>query len=215
VTSLFDGDSLPSSREPLEEGAVLLRGFATLEGPALLEEVARITQAAPFRHLVTPGGYTMSVAMTNCGRVGWVSDRTGYRYDPADPDTGAPWPAMPAPFLDLAGRAAAEAGFARYDPDACLINRYLAGAKLGLHQDRDEKDAWAPIVSVSLGLPAVFLWGGTRRTDPIRRLRVESGDVAVWGGPARFVYHGIAPLKDGQHPLTGNARINFTFRKVF
>ena len=215
MTSLFDGDSLPSSREPLEEGAVLLRGFATLEGPALLEEVARITQAAPFRHLVTPGGYTMSVAMTNCGRVGWVSDRTGYRYDPADPDTGAPWPAMPAPFLDLAGRAAAEAGFARYDPDACLINRYLAGAKLGLHQDRDEKDAWAPIVSVSLGLPAVFLWGGTRRTDPIRRLRVESGDVAVWGGPARFVYHGVAPLKDGQHALTGAARINLTFRKVF
>lgn len=181
----------------------------------MLEEVARIAQAAPFRHLVTPGGYTMSVAMTNCGRVGWVSDRTGYRYDYTDPDTGAPWPAMPEMFVDLAVRAAAEAGFAHYDPDACLINRYVAGAKLSLHQDRDEKDAWAPIVSVSLGLPAVFLWGGKRRSDPVRRLLLESGDIAVWGGPARFVYHGVAPLKDGQHPLTGAARINLAFRKVF
>ena len=215
MTPLFDSDPPAPSREQLEEGAVLLRGFATAEAPVLVEEVARITQAARFRHLVTPGGYTMSVAMTNCGRVGWVSDRTGYRYDPLDPDTGAPWPAMPAAFLDLAVSAAAEAGFANYDPDACLINRYVAGAKLSLHQDRDEKDAWAPIVSVSLGLPAVFLWGGKRRSDPVRRLIVESGDVVVWGGPARFVYHGVAPLKDGEHPLTGGARINLTFRKVF
>ncbi len=215
MTTLFDNDSSPPAHERLEEGAVLLRSFATSEAPALLEEVGRIAQAAPFRHLVTPGGYTMSVAMTNCGRVGWVSDRTGYRYDSADPDTGAPWPAMPMAFLDLAARAAAEAGFARYDPDACLINRYLAGAKLSLHQDRDEKDAWAPIVSVSLGLPIVFLWGGKRRSDSVRRLRLENGDVAVWGGPARFVYHGVAPLNEGQHPLTGAARINLTFRKVF
>jgi DNA oxidative demethylase len=215
MTSLFDCDSLPRSREPLEEGAVLLRGFATAEAPLLVEEVARISQAAAFRHLVTPGGYTMSVAMTNCGRLGWVSDRTGYRYDPADPETAAPWPAMPDAFLDIAVRAAAEAGFANYDPDACLINRYIAGAKLSLHQDRDEKDAWAPIVSVSLGLPAVFLWGGKRRSDRVRRLRLESGDIAVWGGPARFIYHGVAPLDDGQHPLTGAARINLTFRKVF
>ncbi len=157
----------------------------------------------------------MSVAMTNCGRVGWVSDRTGYRYDPVDPDTKVPWPAMPPAFLDLAARAAAEAGFANYDPDACLINRYVAGARLSLHQDRDEKDAWAPIVSVSLGLPATFLWGGKRRSDPVRRMRLESGDVVVWGGPARFVYHGVAPLKEGDHPLTGAARINLTFRKVF
>ena len=214
MTPLFENDPLPPPREQLEEGAVLLRGFATAEAPALVEDVARIAQAAPFRHLVTPGGYTMSVAMTNSGRVGWISDRTGYRYDPADPGTGAPWPAMPGAFLDLAVRAAAEAGFAHYDPDACLINRYIPGAKLSLHQDRDEEDAWAPIVSVSLGLPAVFLWGGKRRSDPVRRLRLESGDIAVWGGPARFVYHGIAPLKDGQHPLTGAARINLTFRKV-
>jgi alkylated DNA repair protein (DNA oxidative demethylase) len=215
MTSLFDSDSLARSNERLEEGAVLLRGFAAGAGPLLIEEAEQIAQAAAFRHLVTPGGYTMSVAMTNCGRVGWVSDRTGYRYDPVDPQTGVPWPAMPAAFLDIAESAAAEAGFANYDPDACLINRYVAGAKLSLHQDRDEKDSWAPIVSVSLGMSAVFLWGGKRRSDPVRRLRLESGDIVVWGGPARFVYHGVAPLTEGQHPLTGASRINLTFRKVF
>ena len=215
MSTLFDNDPSVPSREPLEDGAVLLRGFATAEATQLLEAVTRITQEAAFRHLVTPSGHTMSVAMTNCGRVGWVSDRTGYRYDPVDPDTGKPWPAMPPVFLDLAMRAAADAGFAGYDPDACLINRYIAGAKLSLHQDRDEKDPWAPIVSVSLGLPATFLWGGKRRADPQRRMRLESGDVVVWGGPARFVYHGVAPLKDGDHPLTGAVRINLTFRKVF
>jgi alkylated DNA repair protein (DNA oxidative demethylase) len=215
LTPLFDRDPPSPTREALEEGAVLLRGFAFADAASLVKEAARVAQAAPFRHLVTPGGFTMSVGMTNCGRVGWVSDRTGYRYDPCDPDTGAPWPAMPAPFLGLAARAAAEGGFLHYDPDACLINRYTAGSKLGLHQDRDEKDAWSPIVSVSLGLPAVFLWGGKRRGDAVRRLRLESGDVVVWGGPARFVYHGVAPLKDGEHALTGAARINLTFRKVF
>jgi alkylated DNA repair protein (DNA oxidative demethylase) len=183
MTFLFDCDSLPRSHQRLEEGAVLLRGFAGAEAPALAEDVARIEQAAPFRHLVTPGGYTMSVAMTNCGRLGWVSDRSGYRYSPVDPDTGAPWPTMPRAFLDIAVRAAAEAGFVNYDPDACLVNRYIAGAKLSLHQDRDEKDAWAPIVSVSLGLPAVFLWGGNRRSEPVRRLRLESGDIAAGAAP--------------------------------
>jgi alkylated DNA repair protein (DNA oxidative demethylase) len=212
---LFDSDPAIFSREPLEEGAVLLRGFATADSATLIENVARIAATAPFRHLVTPGGYTMSVAMTNCGRVGWVSDRKGYRYDPADPDTGLPWPSFPPVFLDLAARAAAAGGFGDYAPDACLINRYIAGARLSLHQDRDEKDAWSPIVSVSLGLPATFLWGGKRRTGPVRRFRLESGDVVVWGGPARFVYHGVAPLKTGDHTLTGEARINLTFRKVF
>jgi DNA oxidative demethylase len=214
MTPLFDSSLLPRSQEQLEEGAMLLRGFAAADAPALIDQVARIAQPAAFRHMVTPGGYTMSVAMTNCGRLGWVSDRSGYRYTSVDPDTGAPWPALPAAFFDLARRAASEAGFANYDPDACLINRYIPGAKLSLHQDRDEKDAWAPIVSVSLGLPAVFLWGGKGRADPVRRLQLESGDIVVWGGPARFVYHGVAPLKDGQHPLTGAARINLTFRKV-
>jgi len=214
MTPLFDDEPLPA-RETLEEGAVLLRGFAAGVAPVLVAEIGHVAEASPFRHLVVPGGHTMSVAMTNCGRTGWVSDRTGYRYDPIDPDRGAHWPPLPAAFLDLARRAAAEAGFAGYDPDACLINRYAAGSKLGLHQDRDENDAWAPIVSVSLGLPATFLWGGKKRSDPVRRLRLFSGDVVVWGGPARFVYHGVAPLKAGSDPLTGDVRLNLTFRKVF
>jgi len=215
MNGLFEDHVTPDVFETLEEGAVVLRGFASSQAAVLVDEVGRVARAAPFRHLVTPGGYTMSVAMTNCGRVGWVSDRHGYRYDPLDPDTATPWPPIPAPFLGLAVNAAAAAGFPDYDPDACLINRYVAGAKLGVHQDRDEKDAWAPIVSVSLGLPAVFLWGGKRRSDAVRRLRLESGDVVVWGGPARFVYHGVAPLKAGEHALTGEARINLTFRKVY
>jgi len=201
--------------ESFEEGAFLLRQFVTEDAPALIREVDRVSHSAPFRHLITPGGYGMSVAMTNCGRVGWVSDRRGYRYDPVDPESGTPWPVMPPAFLDLAARAAAAAGFPNYDPDACLINRYVAGAKLSLHQDRDEEDAWSPIVSVSLGLPAVFLWGGKRRKDPVRRIPLESGDVLVWGGPARFIYHGVAPLREGEHPLSGAVRINLTFHKVY
>lgn len=214
MTSLFDND-FEQTHERLEEGAVLLRRYVSSEAASLLEEVSRIASAAPFRKLVTPGGYPMSVEMTNCGGVGWVSDRTGYRYDPHDPQTGLPWPAMPALFLKIAAGAAAEAGFPDYAPDACLINRYVAGCKLGLHQDRDEKDSWAPIVSVSLGVPATFLWGGKRRSDRVRRLHLENGDVAVWGGPARFIYHGVAPLKADWHPLTAAERINLTFRKVF
>jgi alkylated DNA repair protein (DNA oxidative demethylase) len=215
MPSLFEDQAAPSAVEWLEEGAALLRGFASPRASALVTEVERVAQVSPFRHMVTPGGYTMSVAMTNCGRVGWVSDRGGYRYDAVDPQTSTPWPAMPGAFLDLAKGAAAMAGFAEYEPDACLVNRYSPGAKLSLHQDRDENDRWAPIVSVSLGLPAVFLWGGQRRSDTVRRLQLGSGDVVVWGGPARFVYHGIAPLKSGEHPLTGDVRINLTFRKVY
>ena len=215
MTLPFDTNSSGSSQTQLEDGAVWLHGFASVESKVLLEEVRQVAHVAPFRHLVVPGGYSMSVAMTNCGRVGWVSDRTGYRYDPVDPDTGLHWPPLPAAFQSLAARAAAAGGFTNYDPDACLINRYVPGARLSLHQDRDENDHWSPIVSVSLGLPAVFLWGGKRRADPVRRLRLETGDVVVWGGPARFIYHGVAPLKEGTHPLTGNIRINLTFRKVF
>lgn len=215
MSSLFAHEPPQPSVEPLAEGASILRGFAYAAAPVLLAEVERVARQAPFRHLTTPGGYTMSVAMTNCGRVGWVSDTRGYRYDPVDPTTGAPWPPIPAPFLDLASRAAAELGFAGYDPDDCLINRYAPGAKLGLHLDRDENDQWAPIVSVSLGLPATFLWGGKKRDAPIRRIHLEHGDVVVWGGPARFTYHGVAPIKDGEHPLTGSRRINLAFRKVY
>jgi len=198
----------------LAEGAVVLRGFAGARTPALITAIEGVSAAAPFRSMVTPGGYRMSVAMTNCGPVGWVSDRSGYRYDAKDPETGQPWPPMPRQFLDLAREAAGAAGFADFEPDCCLINHYQPGAKLSLHQDRDERDFGAPIVSVSLGLPAVFLWGGLKRSDRSRRIRLESGDVVVWGGPSRLVYHGIAPLAEGEHPATGRARINLTFRKA-
>ncbi|PWU03560.1 MAG: DNA oxidative demethylase AlkB [Terriglobia bacterium] len=199
--------------EPLAEGAAILRGFVADEA-TLLEEIQRVAAAAPFRQMVTPGGYRMSVSMTNCGAAGWVSDPRGYRYDAADPGTGMAWPAMPESFRRLANDAAGATGFAEYVPDACLINRYEAGTKLSLHQDKDERDFTAPIVSVSLGLPAVFLFGGLRRRDRPRRYRLESGDVVVWGGPARLTYHGVAPLPEGEHPLTGPYRFNLTFRKA-
>jgi DNA oxidative demethylase len=156
----------------------------------------------------------MSVAMTNCGCYGWVSDASGYRYDAIDPESGKPWPAMPAPFRKLAEDAAAEAGFPGFAPDACLINRYQPGARLSLHQDRDERHLGAPIVSVSLGLPATFLFGGLKRSDPTRRYRLEHGDVVVWGGPARLAFHGVAPLAEGEHGLLGRQRINLTFRRA-
>jgi alkylated DNA repair protein (DNA oxidative demethylase) len=200
--------------EPLADGAVLLRGFADADAEPLMAALREIFLAAPLRHMITPGGYRMSVAMTNCGRAGWVTDRSGYRYDGLDPATRRAWPALPARFLALAGRAAAAAGFAGFVPDSCLINRYEPGARLSLHQDRNERDFDAPIVSVSLGLPAVFLFGGARRADRPRRIRLGSGDVAVWGGPARLVFHGIAPLADGVDPLTGPCRINLTLRKA-
>ncbi|MDT6963419.1 DNA oxidative demethylase AlkB [Cupriavidus sp. SZY C1] len=208
-----DPDAAPAA-EPLAPGAVVLRGFAREAGPALLGAVGEVSAGSPFRHLVTPGGLRMSVAMTNCGERGWVSDRTGYRYDGVDPDSGRPWPPMPEPFRQLARDAATAAGYADFRPDACLINRYLPGTRLSLHQDRDELDLRAPIVSVSLGLPATFLWGGLRRADRPARVRLAHGDVVVWGGPSRLVFHGIAPLAAGDHPLTGAERINLTFRKT-
>jgi DNA oxidative demethylase len=200
--------------EPLAEGATILRGFAEPSARALVDAIAEITAASPFRNMVTPGGYTMSVAMTNCGRLGWVTDRRGYRYDTLDPLSGEPWPALPPIYRDLATRAADAAGYAGFEPDACLVNRYEPGTRLSLHQDRNERDFTAPIVSVSLGLPAVFLFGGARRQDRTSRVRLESGDVVVWGGPTRLTFHGVAPLADGEHPLTGRHRINLTFRKA-
>ncbi|HEY1239748.1 MAG TPA: DNA oxidative demethylase AlkB [Bryobacteraceae bacterium] len=212
--NLFGEVANSEPAQPLAEGAVLLRGFSSAAAPELLDALNRVAAQAPFRHMVTPGGYTMSVAMTNCGRVGWVSDRKGYRYDAIDPETSQPWPPMPVCFEQLARQAAAAAGYLDFDPDCCLVNRYQPGTKLSLHQDKDEQDFTAPIVSVSLGLPAVFLFGGLKRSDRPRRIRLESGDVAVWGGPSRLTYHGIMPLADGDHPLTGRARINLTFRKA-
>jgi DNA oxidative demethylase len=202
------------SQEAMAERAVLLRGFAKPFEGDLIADLRDIVAQAPFRHMVTPGGHQMSVAMTNCGSVGWVTDRTGYRYDGVDPESGKSWPAMPPSFRRLAGQAAAQAGFDGFCPEACLINRYQPGARMSLHQDKDETDFAAPIVSVSLGLPAIFLFGGSKRSDRPRRFRVEHGDIAVWGGPTRLAFHGVAPLADGEHPVMGRQRINLTFRKV-
>jgi alkylated DNA repair protein (DNA oxidative demethylase) len=207
-------DDMRSDVEPLADGATLLRGFAKPEAASLMAAVEQVVAKAPFRHMITPGGFRMSVAMTNCGGAGWVTDRSGYRYDPRDPVTDRPWPAMPETFVMLAARAAAAGGFPGFAPDACLINRYEPAARLSLHEDKNERDFDSPIVSVSLGLPAVFLFGGARRAEKPRRVRLESGDVVVWGGPARLAFHGVAPLADGDDPLTGRCRINLTFRKA-
>lgn len=213
--SLFaDSEEERPCREELCSGAVVLRRFAVSDDRAIFAALLDVIERAPFRHMVTPGGFRMSVAMSNCGSYGWVTDCTGYRYDRIDPESGTPWPIMPVAFLKLAREAAAQAGFEGFEPDACLINRYDPGARLSLHQDKSERDLNEPVVSVSLGIPAVFLFGGLGRRDTSLRVLLAHGDVAVWGGPARLRYHGILPLKEGHHPLTGGHRINLTFRKA-
>jgi alkylated DNA repair protein (DNA oxidative demethylase) len=202
------------TRETMAEGAVLLRGFARSFEQDLIAALREIVDQAPFRHMLTPGGHKMSVAMTNCGSAGWVTDHSGYRYDAIDPQSAKAWPAMPPPFRTLAEQAAAEAGFDGFAPDACLINCYQPGARMSLHQDKDENDFTAPIVSVSLGLPAIFLFGGLKRADKPQRFRLEHGDVVVWGGPSRLFFHGVAPLADGEHSLMGRQRINLAFRRA-
>ena len=192
----------------------MLHGFALADAPRIFEHVTKIAAVSPFRHMITPGGFRMSIAITNTGRVGWISDRKGYRYSEIDPETGNPWPAIPPIFSQLATAAATAGGFPNFQSDACLINRYEPGARLTLHQDKNELDFSQPIVSVSLGLPATFLFGGDTRKDRPRRYRLESGDVVVWGGPTRLAYHGVAPLKEGTSDLTGACRINLTFRKA-
>jgi DNA oxidative demethylase len=215
MTDLFAGlADIRPSREVMADGAVLLRGFFAATEAELIADLRAIVKQAPFRHMVTPSGHTMSVAMTNCGSKGWVTDIRGYRYDATDPLSGQPWPAMPPSFGDLAQRAAEQGGFADFTPEACLINRYVPGAKMSLHQDKDELDLGAPIVSVSLGLPATFLFGGLSRSDKPQKFRLEHGDIAVWGGPARLAFHGVAPLSEGEHAVMGRQRINLTFRKV-
>lgn len=205
--------ALPSD-ERLGPGSMLLRGFALADEKRLLAELEAVASSSAFRHMVTPGGFRMSVAMTNTGRLGWISDASGYRYSSVDPETGRAWPEMPATFAKLATNAAERAGYAAFVSDACLVNRYEPGARLTLHQDKDERDFSAPIVSVSLGLSAVFLFGGTTRKARPERFRLEHGDVVVWGGPDRLRYHGVLPLADGSHPRFGRARVNLTFRKA-
>lgn len=201
-------------QEPLAEGAVILRRRAGADAPALLAAIETIAAQHPFTHRITPGGYRMSVAMTNCGDVGWFSDARGYRYSEQDVSNGQRWPAMPPLFRELAQQCAQEAGFSHFTPDACLINRYAPGAKMSLHQDKDERDLHQPIVSVSLGLPAVFQFGGFARGDATQRVLLEHGDIVVWGGPSRLRYHGILPLKPGVHPEAGTVRYNLTFRRA-
>lgn len=201
-------------RTNLGPEAAILGGFALDQAEALLGQIEQLSQLVPFRHMQTPGGRHMSVAMLNAGSLGWVSGPSGYRYTTKDPQTGLAWPPIPPLFMELSRRAAQAVGFSTFVPDACLINRYAPGTRLSLHQDRDEQDHNAPIVSVSLGLPATFLWGGLQRNDPTARYRLTHGDVAVWGGPSRLVFHGISALKEGMHPLTGALRYNLTFRKA-
>lgn len=210
-------DQLQLLEEPiriLADGVVLLPRFVLALEQELLSDLERITKQAPFRHMTTPGGFRMSVAMTNCGPLGWVSDERGYRYAPVDRESSRRWPIMPRSFRELATRAASVAGFPNFEPDACLVNRYEPGARLTLHQDKDEVDFTAPIVSVSLGLPAVFLLGGVTRKVRPERVSLAHGDIVVWGGPARLRYHGVAPIKEGSHPFFGAYRINLTFRKA-
>ncbi|WP_446027707.1 DNA oxidative demethylase AlkB [Lelliottia amnigena] len=201
-------------QEPLAPGAVVLRRLAVAGAATLLHDIEAVAALSPFRHMVTPGGYTMSVAMTSCGGLGWTTNNRGYLYSPVDPVTHRPWPPIPEAFHALCHEAAIAAGYPDFEPDACLINRYAPGAKLSLHQDKDEPNLSAPIVSVSLGLPAIFQFGGLQRNDPLKRLMLEHGDVVVWGSESRLFYHGIQPLKPGQHPLTGEYRYNLTFRQA-
>lgn len=214
TTDLFGASSPGLAPTILGDGALVLHGAALSESAQLVDDIERIAARAPFRHMTTPGGFRMSVAMTNCGDYGWVTDRTGYRYSPVDPVSGHKWPPIPDALLDCAVRAAAAGGFQGFDPDACLVNRYEPGSKLSLHQDKDEADKSWPVVSVSLGLPATFVWGGQRRDDPTRRVPLHHGDVVVWGGPTRLNYHGVLTLKDGTHPLLGARRINLTLRRA-
>jgi DNA oxidative demethylase len=211
IGDLFESEARDVRLAP---GAMLLGGFARRFDAPCIEALRSIVEAAPFRHMITPGGHRMSIAMTNCGTAGWVTDETGYRYESHDPETGRRWPALPRVFLELAAQAAARAGFESFTPDACLINRYEPGSRLSLHQDKNERDFSAPIVSVSLGLPAVFLFGGLRRADTPRRVPLSHGDVVVWGGPSRLRYHGVLTLEPGEHRLLGRCRANLTFRRA-
>ncbi|MCL7944124.1 DNA oxidative demethylase AlkB [Marinobacter sp. ATCH36] len=211
---LFEQSPPEPWAEPICEGAVVLRRFASVRDAELLKEIEQVADQAPFRQMKTPGGHTMSVAMTCCGDWGWVTDAQGYRYQQQDPVYGSSWPGMPELFHTLAAEAAAKAGYAGFEPDSCLVNRYSTGAKMGLHQDKDEDDFGQPIVSVSLGTPVTFQFGGTRRSDRPQRVLLEHGDVVVWGGPARLRYHGVLTLKANHHPLTGVYRYNLTFRRA-
>ena len=198
--------------EQIGEQSWVLRGFALPVVDQVLPALDALLAAAPLRHMVTPGGFSMSVGTSSCGALGWITDRSGYRYSAVDPLSGRPWPAMPPLLVELAQNAAQRGGFADFHADSCLINQYLPGAKMSLHQDKDEHAYAAPIVSLSLGLPAMFLFGGFARSDKSQRIPLLHGDMVVWGGVDRLRFHGVLPIKPGRHPALGERRINLTFR---
>lgn len=211
---LFSDEALqqPARCEQIGEQSCVLRGYALPWIERVLPELRAVLVQSPFRHMVTPGGYTMSAALSSCGALGWTTSPQGYRYSPLDPERQQPWPSMPAVLRELAINAASAAGFDGFAPDACLINRYVPGARMSLHQDKNERDYSAPVVSLSLGLPAVFLFGGHQRSDKTQKISLFHGDVAVWGGVDRLRFHGVLPIKEGAHPRMGPQRINLTFR---
>lgn len=214
TADLFAEDALqqPPGREQIGEESYVLRGYALPWIDRLLPELRKVLAQSPFRQMVTPGGFTMSAALSSCGSLGWTTDANGYRYSTLDPRSLQPWPGMPDALRQLAVQASVEAGFIDFAPDACLINRYVPGARMSLHQDKNERDYHAPVVSVSLGLPAIFLFGGHQRSDPAQKVSLFHGDVVVWGGVDRLRFHGVMPIKEGVHPLMGPQRINLTFR---
>ncbi|QRR30548.1 DNA oxidative demethylase AlkB [Pseudomonas simiae] len=214
TADLFADDALqqPAGREQIGEQSYVLRGLALPWIERILPELRRVLAQSPFRQMVTPGGFTMSAALSSCGDLGWTTDTSGYRYSPVDPRSQQPWPQMPEVLRQLAVQAAAQAGFFDFAPDACLINRYVPGAKMSLHQDKNERRYSEPVVSISLGLPAIFLFGGHERSDKPRKVSLFHGDVVVWGGVDRLRFHGVMPIKDGLHPIMGPQRINLTFR---
>ena len=211
---LFSDEALqqPARREQIGEQSYVLRGYALPWLERVLPELRAVLVQSPFRHMVTPGGFTMSAALSSCGALGWTTSPQGYRYSPLDPERQQPWPSMPAVLRELAINAASAAGFDGFAPDACLINRYVPGARMSLHQDKNERDYNAPVVSLSLGLPAVFLFGGHQHSDKTQKISLFHGDVAVWGGVDRLRFHGVLPIKEGAHPRMGPQRINLTFR---
>ncbi len=202
----------PRRAEQIGEQSWVLRGFALPRIEQLLPALKSVIERAPLRHMMTPGGFSMSVATSSCGALGWITDRSGYRYSVDDPLSHQPWPEMPEVFRDLAQTAAKQVGFSDFIPDSCLINRYVPGAKMSLHQDKDEHSYTAPIVSLSLGLPAMFLFGGFARSDRSQRIPLLHGDMVIWGGVDRLRYHGVLPIKYGRHPQLGEQRFNLTFR---
>ena len=204
----------PARVERISDQAFALRGFALPKAKELLAALDSVLLLAPLRQMQTPGGYTMSARLSSCGALGWTTDRDGYHYSPLDPLSARPWPAMPGVFLALAAAAASSAGFSGFVPDSCLINAYAPGAKMSLHQDKNERCHTAPIVSISLGLPAIFQFGGFERSDPTQRIALFHGDIMVWGGVDRLRYHGVMPIKPGHHSLLGEQRINITLRQA-